>query len=80
MEERALYEVGEDIRRNWAKHNDAAVPYLEAMGGLVGIDGSCHLDSGKGIVLCCLGEEGTWRGEHARRIRAELRGMAGVKS
>ncbi len=80
MEERALYEVAEDIRRNWAKPNYAAVPYLEAMGGLLSIDDSFHLDSAKGIVLCLLANAGTWRGEHARRIRAELRSMAGVKS
>ena len=80
MEERALYEVAEDIRQNWGTPNYAAVPYLEAMGGLLSIEDRYHLDSARSIVLYFLANAGTWRGEDARRIKAELRSMAGVKS
>jgi len=80
MEPRALFEVADDIRQNWAKPHYAAVPYLEAMGGLLNIRDSFGFDSAKSIVLYFLANAGTWRGEDARRIKAELRSMAGVKS
>ena len=80
MEKRALYEVAEDIRKNWARPHFAAVPYLEAMGGLLSIDDSFGFDSAKSIVLYFLANAQTWRGEDARRIKAELRSMAGVTS
>ena len=80
MEPRALHQIAEDIRKNWAKPNYAAVPYLEAMGALGSIKDRYGWDSAASIVLYFLANAGTWRGEDARRIKAELRSMAGVRS
>ena len=79
METRALYEIAEEIRRNWKSPHYAAVPYLEAMGGLLSIDDAHGFDSAKSIVLYFLSNASTWRGDVARRVKAELRTMAGVK-
>lgn len=78
-ETRALFEVAEDIRRTWKNPYFAAVPYLEAMGGLLSIDDVYGFDSAKSIVLYFLSNASTWRGADARRIKVELRSMAGVK-
>ena len=79
METRALYEIAEEIRRTWKNPHYAAVPYLEAMGGLLSIDDAHGFDSAKSIVLYFLSNASTWRGDVARRVKAELRTMAGVK-
>lgn len=79
-EPRALMVIAEDIRQNWAKPHYAAVPYLEAMDTMLGMQSRYYLDSAKSIVLYFLANAGTWRGEDARRIKAELRSMAGGTS
>jgi hypothetical protein len=35
-------------------------------------------DDARGIVMYFLANAGTWRGENARRIKAELKGMLNV--
>ena len=72
---RPLYEIAADIRKTWPKVYFGAVPYLEAMGSLNSITDNYGYDSGKSIVLYFLSNANTWRGEDARRIKAELKGM-----
>lgn len=76
---RPLYVIARDIRANWHKPYFGAVPYLEAMGSLNGIRDSFYEDDAKGIVLYFLANSGNWRGDAARRIKAELKMMAGVR-
>lgn len=52
-----------------------AWPYLEAMQTLDKITDNYYQDSAKSIVLYFLANAGTWRGETARRIKAELKAM-----
>lgn len=73
---RPIWEIGNDIERNWAKVNYAARPYLDAMNELDDINGMYYADTAKSVVLYFLANAGTWRGEDARRIKAELKGMA----
>ncbi len=75
MQTRPLYEIAGEIRRDWAKVNYAAVPYLEAMESLDSIDAMYGCDDAKGIVLRFVGNAGAWRGDVARRVKAELRAM-----
>lgn len=56
-----------------------AKPYLSAMHSLDSIDDDYGADSGKSIVLYFLANAATWRGEDARRLKAELKQIAGVK-
>jgi hypothetical protein len=79
MEHRSLATIAAEIRRDWTKPYFGAVPYLDAMRTLNSIHDSYIYDSGKSIVLYFLANAGTWRGETARRVKAELRSMAGVK-
>lgn len=72
---RPLYEIAADIYKYWPKVNYAAKPYLEAMSELTSIEDRYYQDSADMVVRYFLGNAGSWRGEHARRIKAELRSL-----
>jgi hypothetical protein len=72
---RPLYEIAAEIRRDWKKVNYAAKPYLDAMGSLTSIKDNYFMDSGKSIVLYFLSNAASWRGEVAKRVKAELKAM-----
>lgn len=72
---RPLYEIAREIRRDWTKVNYAAAPYLSAMSELSSINDKYIFDSGRSVVLYFLGNASTWRGETAKRIKAELKAM-----
>ena len=75
MQNRPLYTIAADIRSDWKKVNYAAVPYLDAMQQLNSIDDNFILDSARSIVRYFLSNATTWRGEKARKIKAELKSM-----
>jgi len=72
---RPLYKIAEEIRADWTKPYFGAVPYLEAMESMGDVSENFGFDSGQSIVLYFLSNANTWRGEVARRVKAELRGM-----
>lgn len=72
---RPLYEIAREIRKTWTKVSPYAEPYLEAMQSLNTINDNYYYDSGKSVVLYFLSNANTWRGEDARRIKAELKEM-----
>ncbi len=78
---RPLYEIAREIRQTWRnkKGNSAvyfgAVPYLNAMRSLNTVSDNFGYDDGKSIVLYFLSNATTWRGEDARRIKAELKSL-----
>lgn len=72
---RSLSTIAVDICKTWPKVYFGAKPYLDAMLQLDKVTDSYYADSGKTIVRYFLANAGTWRGEDARRIKAELRGM-----
>ena len=72
---RPLYEIARDIRADWIKVNYAAKPYLDAMRDLDNITDNYLNDSGRSVVLYFLANAGTWKGEKAKAIKAELKGM-----
>ena len=76
---RTLSAIAREIYKTWPKVNYAAVPYLEAMSQLESINDKFYEDSAKSVVLYFLANANTWRGEDAKRIKAELKKMAGVK-
>lgn len=77
---RTIREVAREIVVHWDKPNFAAKPYLDAM---LQIDGDCsaqyYADSAQSIVLYFLANASSFRGEDAKRLKAELKKMAGVK-
>ena len=76
---RPLYEIAADIRKNWKNIYFGAVPYRDAMSELNTINDKYWADSAKSVVLYFLANASTWRGPDAKRIKAELKQMAGVK-
>ena len=76
IEERPLYEIASEIKQNWVSWRKShARDYLEAMSELSSIDDNYMLDSDKSIVLYFLANAQSWRGDVARRIKAELNAM-----
>ena len=76
---RPIYSIANEIRMDWKKVYFGAVPYLNAMLQLQSIDDNYGMDSAKSVVLYFLSNAGTWRGETAKRIKKELKTMAGIK-
>lgn len=73
---RPIHEIAREIRADWKPVNYAARPYLDAMASLNSINDNYIADSARGVVLRFLGNAGSWRGETARRIKAELKALA----
>jgi hypothetical protein len=74
---RPLYEIAREIRKDWKNVSPYAKPYLDAMSCLDSVEDSYVFDSGRSIVCYFLANAGSWRGETARRVKTELRAMAG---
>jgi hypothetical protein len=73
---RPLHEIADEIKRDWGKAvNYAAKPYLSAMGNLDKITDTYGMDSARSIVNYFLGNATSWRGDTARRVKAELKAM-----
>ena len=76
---RPIYEIARDVHAeilggNWSRIAAAyALPYLAAMSDLDKITDSYINESDKSIVLYFLSNASTWRGETARRVKAELK-------
>jgi hypothetical protein len=77
---RPLYVIAEEIVKDFPRAKRVyAEDYLQAMRYLNEITDSYYQDSAKSVVLYFLNNAKNWQGETARRIKAELRGMVGVK-
>lgn len=72
---RPLSLIAAEIRQDWKKVYFGAEPYLEAMESLNSINDNYGSDSAKSIVLYFLSNATGWRGDVAKRIKAELKGM-----
>jgi hypothetical protein len=72
---RPLSTIAREIRSTWPKVYFGAVPYLQAMAQLGSVDDKYGLDDARSIVNYFLANAGTWRGDDARRIKAELKAM-----
>jgi hypothetical protein len=72
---RPLYEIAREIRKDWKRVYFGAVPYLDAMASLDKITDDYGADSAVSVVIYFLSNATTWRGEVARRVKAELKSM-----
>lgn len=72
---RPLYVIGNEISRDWKKPYFGAKPYIAALQSLHYLSDSYGYDSAKSVVLYFLSNAGTWKGETAKRVKAELRAM-----
>ena len=78
MKERKQYEIAEEIKADWTNIDTYALAYLEPMFELSSIDDKYYLDTGKSVVLYFLANAQPWKGDTARRVKAELKEMAGI--
>ena len=69
---RPLHQIAVDIRLSWLKPYFGAVPYIEAMQTIDSIHDRYYYDTAESVVRYFLSNAGTWKGESARRIKAEL--------
>jgi hypothetical protein len=72
---RELNKIADEIRKLWTKPYFGAVPYIEAMRYLGDMSTSYGSDDAEYIVHAFLSNARGWRGEDARRIKAELVAM-----
>jgi len=72
---RKLHEIAADVRKNWKNVYFAAEPYLEAMETLESVEDHYYDDPAREIVIRFLCNTTYWRGDDARRIKAELNKM-----
>jgi hypothetical protein len=74
---RALYTIANEIIAIWSRQGKGiyfgAVPYLRAMATLDSISDNYGADSGESIVAYALSNMTTFKGEDARRLKAELK-------
>lgn len=76
---RPIYQIAVEIRKDWAKVNYGAKPYLEAMECLQDVNSKYGQDNAKGIICYFLANASSWRGDVAKRVKAELKKMVGLK-
>jgi hypothetical protein len=72
---RPLHHIHDDIVKHWPEPYFGAVPYITAMRYLGTMTDSYGEDPASDIVMYFLVNAKNWRGEHARRIKAELKSM-----
>ncbi len=77
---RPLHVIAAEIRREWKNVYFGAVPYLDAMRTLNSIDEKYGYDDARSIVLYFLSNASTWRGDVARRVKAELKAILAGKA
>ena len=72
---RPIWEIAKEIKKEWPKMYFGAVPYWEAMLTMDKASDPFYCDSGESIILYFLANANMWRGDAARRIKAELKAM-----
>lgn len=73
---RTLRAIAGEIQRDWGdKTYFGAVPYIKAMRGLETVNDRYGQDDAKSIVSYFLSNAKSWRGDTARRVKAELKEM-----
>ena len=72
---RPLYEIAAEIKADWTNIYFGAVPYLQAMGMVSSVNDWFGNDTAKDVVIYFLSNAKTWRGDTAKRVKAELKAM-----
>ncbi len=68
-----------EIERLWQKPYFGAVPYIRAMRDVVKPGDAHGCEDGRTQVIYFLSNATTWKGDDARRIKAELKTICGIK-
>ena len=72
---RAINVIANEIEQVWGNVSPHAYPYLKAMKTLSSIEDRYYEDSAQSIVNYFLSNARYWKGEDAKRIKAELKSL-----
>jgi len=79
---RSLNAIAREISDNWGAQKNGihytALPYVQAMLGVAKLSDSYGQDSAESIVRYFLNNAKSWRGDVAKRVKAELNNMLKV--
>ena len=75
VSEKQVWEIADVIWSDWKNVSPYAKPYLEAMGSLSSVNDAYFADSGKSVVSYFLANAGSWKGEVAKSVKAELKAL-----
>lgn len=72
---RLIHQIARDIRLHWNNVNYGAEPYLQAMETMYTMKDSYGNDSAESILNYFLANAHVFRGEHARRLKEEIKAL-----
>ena len=75
MQHRPLREIAAEITADWTAYHDHAQPYIDALSKMHNATDRFGLGTGSNAIQGFLINAQTWRGEVARRVKAELRAI-----
>jgi len=75
MPHRPLSSIAAEIIADWTAYRDHAQPYIDALSKLHRATDRWRLGTGSNAIQGFLINAQTWRGEVARRVKAELRAI-----
>ena len=77
---RPIYAIAAEIKKVWGlKISEPARPYLTAMQSLTTINDRYMCEDAKTQIIYFLSNASGFRGEDAKRIKTELKQIAGIK-
>lgn len=74
-ETRTLKAIMREVRNDWKRPYFGAVPYIQALSVLNSPSDMYFADRGEDLILYFLSNAKGWRGETAKRVKAELKAM-----
>ena len=75
MAKRPIYQIAQDIKKEWKNPSPYALAYLNPMLTLDSIEDNYFLDDAKSIIRYFLANAQGFRGEKARELKQELRDL-----
>jgi hypothetical protein len=79
MKNRYLFEIAEDIYKNWSNIYFGAIPYLHAMMQLRDINDKYLYDDASSVVRYFLSNASSFRGPMAKQLKNELKQLLNEK-
>jgi len=70
---RPISQIARDIRIDWVNVKYSAKPYLDALSQLNDVNDRYGFDDAKSLILYFLSNASSYRGENAKKYKAELK-------
>jgi len=79
MSKRPIYKIADEISAKWPKPYFGAEPYLRAMRYVSAPEDRFGDDNGRTLAIYFLANAQSFRGNDARRLKAELKSVCDIK-